>query len=96
MVAIAVTLCFSAQRQSWDKNSISPSFIGKKRWLILGHPEAGWPSAVIHSIIRSCRRWGINTQEYLTDVLTRLPGMKNTQIDSLLPHNWAKARNQKA
>lgn len=78
------------------ENSIRPSCIGKKRWLFIGHPEAGWRSAVIYSIIQSCRRRGIDTQEYLTDVLTRLPGMKNTQIDSLLPHNWAKDRRQQA
>ena len=73
------------------ENAIRPSCVGKKRWLFIGHPEAGWRSAVIYSIIQSCRRRGIDPQEYLSDVLERLPGMKNTQIDCLLPENWKAA-----
>jgi transposase len=70
------------------ENAIRPSCVGKKRWLFIGHPEAGWRSAVIYSILQSCRRRGLDPQEYLTDVLTRLPAMKNTEIDQLLPQNW--------
>jgi len=73
------------------ENAIRPSCVGKKRWLFIGHPEAGWRSAVIYSIIQSCRRRAIDPQEYLSDVLERLPGMKNTQIDCLLPENWKAA-----
>ena len=47
--------------------------VGRRRWLFIGHPDAGWRSAVIYSLIVSCRRRGINPQEYLTDVLRRLP-----------------------
>jgi transposase len=70
------------------ENSIRPSCIGKRRWLFIGHPQAGWRSAVIYSIIQSCRRRKIDPQVYLTDVLRRLPGMKNTEIDCLLPECW--------
>jgi len=73
------------------ENSIRPSCVGKRRWLFIGHPDAGWRSAVIYSIIQSCRRRSIDPQEYLTDVLRRLPGMKNTEIDCLLPENWQAA-----
>lgn len=76
------------------ENAIRPSCVGKRRWLFIGHPGAGWRSAVIYSILQSCRRRGIETQEYLTDVLTRMPGMKNTEIDQLLPENWQAARSQ--
>jgi transposase len=69
------------------ENSIRPSAIGKKRWLFIGHPEAGWRSAVIYSIIVSCRRRGMNPQDYLTDVLRRLPEQKINHIDELLPEN---------
>jgi len=74
------------------ENSIRPSCVGKRRWLFIGHPDAGWRSAVIYSIIQSCRRRGIDPQEYLTDVLGRLPAMKNTELDCLLPGNWQAAR----
>ena len=73
------------------ENSIRPTAVGRKRWLFIGHPDAGWRSAVIYSILVSCRRRGINPQDYLTDVLARLPAIKINQIDSLLPANWKAA-----
>lgn len=53
-----------------------------------GHPDAGWRSAVIYTIIQSCRRRGINPQDYLTDVLSRLPSMNNHEVKDLLPSRW--------
>jgi transposase len=70
------------------ENSIRGPVVGKKRWLFIGHPDAGWRSAVIYSLIISCRRRGINPQEYLTEVLGRLPAMNITQIGGLLPARW--------
>lgn len=70
------------------ENSIRVPAVGRRRWLFIGHPDAGWRSAVIYSLIVSCRRRGINPQEYLTDVLRRLPAMNITQIAELLPANW--------
>lgn len=73
------------------ENEVRPSAVGKRRWLFIGHPDAGWRSAVIYTIIQSCRRYGINPQDYLTDVLRRLPSMTANQVRELLPHRW-KAR----
>jgi len=73
------------------ENSIRVPAVGRRRWLFIGHPDAGWRSAVIYSLIISCRRRGINPQDYLTDVLRRLPAMNITQIGELLPANWIPA-----
>lgn len=73
------------------ENSIRVPAVGRRRWLFIGHPDAGWRSAVIYSLIVSCRRRGINPQEYLTDVLRRLPAMNITQVGELLPANWKPA-----
>lgn len=70
------------------ENSIRVPAVGRRRWLFIGHPDAGWRSAVIYSLIISCRRRGINPQEYLTDVLRRLPSLNITQIAQLLPECW--------
>jgi transposase len=74
------------------ENDVRPSAVGKKRWLFIGHPDAGWRSAVIYTLIQSCRRYGINPQEYLTDVLGRLPSMTAKQVRELVPERWSKAR----
>lgn len=73
------------------ENAIRPTAVGKKNWLFIGHPEAGWRSAVIYSIIVSCRRRGIDPWQYMNDVLARLPGMKQAELDSILPGNWQPA-----
>jgi hypothetical protein len=70
------------------ENDVRPSVVGRKRWLFIGHPDAGWRSAVIYTIIQSCRRRGLNPQEYLTDVLGRLPAMKNHEVKDVLPSRW--------
>jgi transposase len=70
------------------ENAIRPTAVGRKRWLFIGHPDAAWRSAVIYSILISCRRRGINPQDYLTDVLGRLPGMNINQIETILPAKW--------
>jgi len=73
------------------ENAIRPSAVGKKNWLFIGHPEAGWRSAVIYSVIVSCRRRGIEPWEYVRDVLTRLPAMKQSELPTLLPRSWKPA-----
>ena len=40
------------------ENSIRPVAVGRKRWLFLGHPDAGWRSAVIYSIIITAKTPG--------------------------------------
>lgn len=70
------------------ENAIRPTAVGKKNWLFIGHPEAGWRSAVIYSIIVSCRRRGIDPWQYVHDVLNRLPAMQQSELDSILPGNW--------
>ena len=70
------------------ENDIRPTAVGRRRWLFIGHPHAGWRSAVIYSVLVSCRRRGINPETYLTDVLRRLPSLKITDIDALLPAHW--------
>jgi hypothetical protein len=75
------------------ENSIRPSAIGKKNFLFIGHPEAGERSAVIYTLLGSCRRHGINPFDYLKDLFTRLPTAKITQIKEFTPAAWAKARD---
>jgi transposase len=70
------------------ENAIRPSAVGKKNWLFIGRPEAGWRSAVIYSLIVSCRRRQIDPWEYLSDVLRRLPAMKQSELLSIVPANW--------
>ena len=70
------------------ENALRPSCVGKKNYLFIGHPEAGWRSAVIYSVIVSCRRRDIDPWEYLRDLMHRLPAAKNHEIPDLVPARW--------
>ena len=71
------------------ENAIRPSALGKRNWLFVGHPEAGERSAVIYTLLGSCRRHGINPFDYLKDLFTRLPSTKITEIKQFTPSEWA-------
>jgi transposase len=73
------------------ENAIRPTAVGTKNWLFVGCREAGQRAAVLDTIIENCRRLGINTREYLEDVLTRL-AMKESETAGLTPANWLRAR----
>lgn len=77
------------------ENAVRPTALGKKNWLFIGHPQAGDRSAIIYTILENCKRLGINPQEYLKDVLSRLPAMKISEVPELLPENWAERRKAK-
>jgi transposase len=78
------------------ENAIRPTAIGKKNWLFIGDAGAGERSAIIYTVIESCRRRGIDPYTYLRDVLKRLPNLTNWQIHQVTPEAWAKARRAPA
>jgi transposase len=74
------------------KNAIRPTAIGKKNWLFIGDAQDGQRSAIIYTLIESCRRRGLDPFAYLRDVLTRLPNMTNWQIPEVTPQAWSKSQ----
>lgn len=74
------------------ENAIRPTALGKKNWLFIGEANAGERSAILYTIIESCRRRGVEPYAYLREVLTRLPHMTNRQIPEVLPAAWGKKR----
>lgn len=77
------------------ENAIRPTKLGAKNWLFIGCREAGQRAAILYTIVENCRRLGIDTREYLEDVLTRLPGMMDSEAVTLTPANWLRARQGK-
>ena len=76
------------------ENAIRPTAIGKKNWLFIGDAAAGERSAIIYTVIESCRRCGLDPFAYLREVFTRLPTMTNWQVKDLTPEAWAKAQKR--
>lgn len=76
-----------------DQNSVErgirPTKLGAKNWLYIGHPDAGWRSAVIYSITGTCKLLKTNPVDYLTWVLPRLAAATSDRVEGLLPHDYA-------
>ena len=77
--------------QNLVENAIRPSCVGKRNWLFIGHPDAGWRSAVLYTLIQNCIRRGIDPWEWMTDVFRRLPTATHFTVSELLPANWKKS-----
>jgi len=74
------------------ENAIRPTAVGKKNWLFIGADNAGDRSAILYTVIESCRRRRLDPYAYLKDVLTRLPAMTHSQLPEITPANWPKTR----
>lgn len=72
------------------EQAIRPTKLGMKNWLFVGHPEAGKRSAIIYTIVQNCKSHGIDPQEYLIDVLEKLPtcGSDPEAARTLQPKYW--------
>ena len=65
---------------------------GHPIWLFLGADTAGDRSAILYTVLESCRRRGLDPYAYLKDILTRLPTLTNHQVAEVVPANWGKTR----
>jgi transposase len=72
------------------EQAIRPTKLGMKNWLFVGHPEAGKRSAIIYTLVQNCKNQGIDPQEYLIDVLQKLPtcGSAPEAARALQPKHW--------
>jgi transposase len=75
---------------NWVENSIRPTAIGRKNYLYAGSIKTAQNSALMYSLVESCRINGINPYEYLLDLLKHLPETNIQKLNDLLPNNWRK------
>lgn len=78
------------------ENAIRPTAIGKKNFLFFGSPDSGQTSAVIYSLVETCRKLGINPSEYLKELLDALPTMQQSDAANWTPARWSAAQSQTA
>lgn len=70
------------------ENQIRPVAVGRKNYLFCGSHESAQRAAIIYSLLGTCKLHNINPQDWLNDVLIKLPSRKANNIDDLLPQNW--------
>lgn len=70
------------------ENSIRPVAIGRKNYLFAGSHEAAQRSAMLYSLMGTCKLNNINPAVWLKDVLKRISNHPINKITELLPQNW--------
>lgn len=70
------------------ENSIRPVAIGRKNYLFAGSHEAAKRSAMLYSLMGTCKLHGVNPFIWLRDILQRINNHPINRIEELLPHNW--------
>lgn len=77
---------------NWVENSIRPLAVGRRNWLFIGEKEAGQRSAVMFSLVQTCRMLGVEPSQYLRETLETLPNLKSRDLANWTPYQWAKSR----
>lgn len=70
------------------ENQIRPIAIGRKNYLFAGSHQAAQRSAMLYSLLGTCKLHNINPFEWLKTILEKLPAHPINRITELLPHNY--------
>ena len=95
------TLCLcalSAHGTLWDgryridnngaENAVRPLALGRKNYLFCRNHEAAYHTAVVYSLLGTCRLWDMEPLRWLTDVFSRIQDCSEKHLEELLPHMW--------
>jgi len=67
--------------------------MGRHLWLFVGASSGGPRLATAYTLVESCRRLGLPTQDYLIDVITKVEqGWPVRRISELIPDRWGIER----
>ena len=71
------------------ENAIRPFALGRKNWLFSNNERGAKASAIIYSLIETCRKNDIESYAYMKNILIKLPYCKTTDdYEKLLPQNY--------
>ena len=71
-----------------SERALRPLTVGRKNWLFAGSENGGEATAILLSLIQTCRVMNINPSVYLEDVLRRINSHPYNRLEELLPGNW--------
>ena len=79
------------------ENAIRPIALSRKNFMFCGNHEAAGNTAIISSLLSSCKEQGVNPREWLIDVIGKMPYYQKPgneeNLKKLLPNYWKKGEN---
>lgn len=70
------------------EQAVRPLALGRKNYLFCRNHEAAYHTAIVYSLLGTCRLWGIEPVRWLTDVFSRIQDCSIRRLEELLPHRW--------
>lgn len=71
------------------ENAVRPLALGRKNYLFCRNHQAAYHTAIVYSLLGTCRLWEIDPIRWLTDVFTRIQDCSVKRLEELLPHKWS-------
>jgi hypothetical protein len=71
-----------------SENALRAIVLGVKNHLFAGSAAGGQTTAILMTLVQTCRRLHIDPEEYLANVLERMPGTSLLDIEQFLPDKW--------
>ena len=70
--------------------------LGRNNYMVFGSQRRGEVAGRLYSLILSCKRAGVDPQDYIEDMLTAVSKTPASQIASLTPWAWAQRKSSTA
>ncbi|PCJ02695.1 MAG: transposase [Alphaproteobacteria bacterium] len=69
------------------ERAMRPIALGRKNYMFVGSDAGGKSAAILYTLIETAKLNGVNPQEWLTNVLNRIPEHKINRVAELAPWN---------
>ena len=76
------------------ENGVRTLALGRKNFLFCANHEAARRTAIIYSLLGTCKINNVNPTEWLCDILPRIGHTKSSQLNNLLPAEWAASKKR--
>lgn len=81
---------------SFRERALRGPVVGRKNWLFFGNEEGARRSAILLSLVQTCRELHVNPKIYVADVLRRVATTPASEVDDLLPRIWKERHYEEA
>ena len=93
---VALTRYAEDGRVKIDNNgaeqALRPIVLGRKNWLFAGSEAAAHRTAILCSLVQTCKHLQINPFVYLRDVIERVSTHPARRVLELTPREWKRVR----
>ena len=88
IIRLSACAALCRHRHNAAERALRGIALGRKSWLFASSDRGGVRAAAMYTLIGTAKLNNVNPQAWLADVLDRIAGTPQSQLDELLPWNW--------